>query len=292
VDREFAALGAANIAASLSQGFAISGADSRTAMSEASGGRTQVTGLVTAATIALILLFLTEPLRYVPIAALGAVLIKASLSLLDVRTLGQLYRLNRVESALSVLATFGVIWVGAIKAIVVVVVLAVLRFVRISSRPSVEILGQVEGLPGFHAVARHQTAQTDLGLLLFRFNAPLVFFNAPYFKQQAQAAIAAAGPDLKWFVLDALPLTQLDVTGFYELGYLEQTLRSQGAELVIAGRQPEMRDWRKAGGLSDSDPGVRHFPTLRQAVRTYQAMLAAERSHAGSTRDEQPTAGN
>ena len=82
-DREFAALGAANIAAALSQGFAISGADSRTAMADASGGRTQVTGLVAAATIALVLLFLTEPLRYVPIAALGAVLIKASLSLLD-----------------------------------------------------------------------------------------------------------------------------------------------------------------------------------------------------------------
>ena len=79
VDREFSALGAANIAAALSQSFAISGADSRTAMNDAAGGRTQVTGLVTAATIAVALLFLTEPLRYVPTAALGAVLIKASL---------------------------------------------------------------------------------------------------------------------------------------------------------------------------------------------------------------------
>jgi len=274
VDREFAALGAANIAASLSQGFAVSGADSRTAMADSSGGRTQVTGLVAAAAVALVLLFLSEPLRYVPIAALGAVLVKASLSLLDLQTLGRLYRLQRAEFALSLLATLGVIWVGAIQAILVAVVLALLRFVRITSRPRAEVLGQVEALPGFHAVARHPTARTDPGLVLFRFNAPLVFFNAPYFKQQAQAAIAAAGPDLKWFVLDALPLTQVDVTGIYELEDLEQTLRERGAELVMAGRLTETDDWRKARKFSDGDFAIRHFPTLRKAVQGYRAMLA------------------
>jgi len=282
-DREFAALGAANIAASLSQGFAVSGADSRTAMADSSGGRTQVTGLVAAATIAVVLLFLTEPLRYVPIAALGAVLIKSSLSLLDLRTLRQLYRLNRVEFALSLLATFGVIWVGAIQAILVAVVLALLRFVRMTSRPRVEILGEVEGLPGFHAVARHTTARIDPGLLLFRFNAPLVFFNAPYFKQQAQAAISAAGPGLKWFVLDALPLTQVDVTGIYALEDLDQTLRARGAELVAAGRLTETNEWRHARGLGERSVGVRHFPTLRRAVRAYRAMLAAESANTGPT---------
>ena len=141
-DREFAALGAANIASALSQGFAISGADSRTAVADATGGRTQMTGLVAAAAVALVLLFLTEPLQYVPIAALGAVLVKASLSLLDVQTLGRLYRLRRSEFALSLLATFGVIWVGAIQAIGVAVVLAVLRFVSLSAKPRVEILGK------------------------------------------------------------------------------------------------------------------------------------------------------
>ncbi len=274
VDREFAALGAANIAASLSQGFAVSGADSRTAMADSSGGRTQVTGLVAAAAVALVLLFLSEPLRYVPIAALGAVLVKASLSLLDLQTLGRLYRLQRAEFALSLLATLGVIWVGAIQAILVAVVLALLRFVRITSRPRAEVLGEVEALPGFHAVARHPTARTDPGLVLFRFNAPLVFFNAPYFKQQAQAAIAAAGPDLKWFVLDALPLTQVDVTGIYELEDLEQTLRERGAELVMAGRLTETDDWRKARRFAEGDFAIRHFPTLRKAVQGYRAMLA------------------
>jgi MFS superfamily sulfate permease-like transporter len=141
LDREFAALGAANIASAVSGGFAVSGADSRTAMSDATGGRTQVTGLVAAATIACVLLFFTGPLRYVPIAALGAVLVKAALSLVDLAALREIYRIDRREFALSVLATLGVVAVGAIHAILIVVVLALLRFVRLISRPKLEILG-------------------------------------------------------------------------------------------------------------------------------------------------------
>ena len=104
-------------------------------------------------------------------------------------------------------------------------------------------------------------------MLLFRFNAPLVFFNAPYFKRQAQAAIAAAGPALKWFVLDALPVTQVDVTGIYALLDLERDLRARRAELVLAGRRTELRRWLEARGLLTQVPHVAHFPTLRQAVR-------------------------
>src|SRR4051812_18235857 len=108
VDQEFAALGASQIAAALSQGFAISGADSRTAMSDAAGGRTRATGLVTAITISAVLLFFTGPLQYVPVAALGAVLVKAALSLLDLQSLKTFWKVDRRELALSVVATLGV----------------------------------------------------------------------------------------------------------------------------------------------------------------------------------------
>jgi len=272
VDREFAALGAANIAAGLSQGFAISGADSRTAVSDASGGRTQVTGLIAAATISCVLLFFTDLLRYVPVAALGAILVNASLSLLDFATLRRLRRLDRAEFALSLLATVGVIWFGAIEAIVVVLVLALLRFVRITFRPRVEVLGRVEGLPGHHALDLFPSAQTYPGLALFRFNAPLVFFNAPYFKQQALSAIAAAGPGLKWFVIDALPVTQVDVTGIYELEDLQQTLRERNVELVLAGSMRDKLDGARKGGLAQTTLDVRHFPTIEQAVQAFQGM--------------------
>jgi high affinity sulfate transporter 1 len=269
-DREFAALGAANIAAAVSQGFAVSGADSRTAMADSAGGRTQVTGLVAAGAIAIVLLFLTEPLRYVPIPALGAVLVMASISLLDLRTLRDLYRLNRAEFALSVLATLGVIWVGAIQAILVAVVLALLRFVHLTFRPSVEILGEVPGHPGFHSVTRHRDARTEPGMLLFRFNAPLVFFNAPYFRQQALAAIDRAGPELKWFVVDAMPITQVDLTGYFEFRSLVQAVEARGVELVVAGRVTESHEWRAASGIDEGPIAAVRYATLEEAVWAYR----------------------
>jgi MFS superfamily sulfate permease-like transporter len=280
-DREFAALGAANVAAALSQGFAVSGADSRTAMADSAGGRTQVTGLVAAAAIAVVLLFFTHPLRYVPIAALGAVLVMASVSLLDLRTLRDLYRLNRVEFALSVLATLGVVWVGAIQAILVAVVLALLRFVQLTFRPSVETLGAVPGLPGFHSMLRYPDARPEPGLLLFRFNAPLVFFNAPFFRQQALAASAAAGPGLRWFVLDALPITQVDLTGYFEFRSLVEALEARGVQVVVAGRVTESGEWRAGGGIESGPVASLRFATLEEAVAAYRRSVAAGRVAGG-----------
>ena len=137
-------------------------------------------------------------------------------------------------------------------------------------------------MPGFHSVARHPTAQTHPGLLLFRFNAPLVFFNAPYFKQQAQAAIDAAGPDLKWFVLDALPVTQVDVTGYCALDDLAQTLRAKGVELMLAGRMTESIERRDVAGIAESPIFARYFPTLEQAVQAYQEMRATQSAETAS----------
>jgi high affinity sulfate transporter 1 len=267
VDREFAALGAANIAAALSQGFAVSGADSRTAMSDASGGRTRVTGLVTAVTVAAVLLFFTGPLQYVPIAALGAVLVKAAFSLLDLKALKELYRVDRRELALSLLATLGVATVGAVQAILVAVILALLRFVQLVCRPKVEILGMVPGRPGLHPIDRHASAATIPGLLLFRFNAPIVFFNAPFFKRSVLEAVEAAGPGLKWFVVDMIPVTIIDVTGLNVAGEVLDTLQSRGVTLMAAGRETELRQWAQSRGLESR---YRSFPTLRSAVKQYQ----------------------
>lgn len=266
VDREFAALGAANIASALSQGFAISGADSRTAMSDASGGRTRLTGLFAAAAVALVLVFLTGPLQFVPLAALGAVLIMAALSLLDLDSLRRFWAIDKREFLLSMIATFGVIWVGALEAILFVVLLAVLRFVQLTARPRAEVLGSIEGMPGFHALDRHPEAAVTAGLVLFRFNGPLVFFNAGYFKREALAAANQQGDDLRWFVLDMIPLTQLDITGIDALLDLQAELASRGVELVAAGRRSE-----SSQGVSP----VRHYPTLRKAQQAYRKAFLA-----------------
>ena len=270
VDREFAALGLTNIASALSQGFAVSGADSRTAMSDATGGRTQVTGLVAAATIACVLLFFTGPLRYVPIAALGAVLVKAALSLIDLGALRRIYRIDRREFALSVLSTLGVVAVGAIHAILFAVALALLRFVRLISRPKVEILGTVAGHAGYHSIERHPDAATIPGLMLLRFNAPLVFFNAPYFKREVIAAAETAGPSLKWLVLDMLPITMIDATGLYTADEVAGTLQERGVVLAVAGRQTEWHLWAEGRQLAPEGPKIQIYPTLGRAVAAYE----------------------
>ncbi|HSB36610.1 MAG TPA: SulP family inorganic anion transporter, partial [Thermoanaerobaculia bacterium] len=266
-DREFAALGAANVAAAISQSFAVSGADSRTAVSDAAGGKTQMTGLVAAAALSLVLLFFTGPLRYVPVPALGAVLILASVSLLDVRNLRLIWRVDRVDCLLSVFVTFGVVAVGAINAILVAVVVAVIRFVRIVSRPPTEVLGRVPGLPGFHGTRRHPDAETIPGVVLFRFNGPVVFFNAPHFKREALAAAEAAGPGLKWFVLDAIPIPLTDATGLYVIDEVSRELKKRGVVVVAAGRVTERREWRQKHGFTETDAlAAGQFPTLESAV--------------------------
>jgi len=269
-DQEFVALGGSNIASALSQGFAVSGADSRTAMSDASGGRTQVTGLVAAATIGIVLLFFTAPLRYVPVAALGAVLVKAAVSLIDISSLRLIYRIDHREFGLSVLSTIGVVAVGAIHAILFAVGLAVLRFVRLVSRPKLEILGEVRGFPGFHSIERHPDAVTTPGLMLIRFNAPIVFFNSPYFKRSVMAAADAARGTLKWLVLDMIPITWIDATGLYTAEEVADTLRERGVVLAAAGRQTEWKLWAESRQRDLENRKISIYPTFGEAIRAYR----------------------
>lgn len=267
VDRELAAYGAANIASALSQGFAVTGADSRTAMGAAAGGRTQVTGLVAAAAIAIVLVFLTEPLQYVPIAALGAVLMFAAFSLFDAKTLKEIWTVDRLEFGLAMITTLCVVAVGAINGILIAVALALARFVKQTARPRAEVLGEVDGLPGFHSIERHRSAKTFPGVLLFRFNGPLTFFNADYFRQRALAAADAAGPDLRWLVIDAIPISDIDVNGLYAVRDLREALLMRGADLIIAGRRTEFLMWLREVNLYRADHEQRLFPTLRQALK-------------------------
>jgi len=270
-DRELAALGMANIASALSQGFAVSGADSRTAMNDATGGRTQVTGLVAAGAIAVVLLFFTGPLRFVPVAALGAVLVKAGFSLVDLKALKLIFRIDRSEFALSILATLGVVAIGAIQAILLVVIISTLRFVHLMARPNFEVLGKVDGMSGFHSIERHADARLIPDLLLLRFNAPIVFFNAPYFKRKLLAA-SNAGPGFpNWIVLDMLPITMIDATGLETVQELADELGIRGIVLVAAGRRTEWRLWAQARGFESEVRNIKIYSTLESAISGYQS---------------------
>ena len=271
VDRELVAYGAANIAASLGGGFVVTGADSRTAMAVTAGGKTQVTGLVAAAMIAVVLLFFTGPLQFVPLAALGVVLISAALSLLDFSSLRQFWRMDRREFGLSLVTTAGVVVVGSINGILVAVALAIVRFVKHTARPSVELLGKEKGLPGLHSIDRHTSAKAIPGLVLFRFNAPLVFFNADHFKQRALRAVQESGDNLRWFVIDTIPISEIDINGVVVLKDLKQRLASQNVQLVLAGRQSEFVTRMRQMGEPAENVSELTYPTLRQAVNAFNS---------------------
>ncbi len=218
-----------------------------------------------AAAVTLVAMFFTGPLQYVPQAALGAVLVLAGLALIDVASLRLVYRIDPIEGLLSILATLGVVVVGPVNAILFAVVLSVLRFIKLMSRPRVEILGKVAGFPGLHSLERHETAQAVPGLLLFRFNAPITFFNASYFRRELHRAVDAAGPGLRHVVVDMLPVTAVDATGLITLVEIADALEPRGIMLNAAGRATEWGLWAKGRGFEGYR--IRLFPTLRQAIR-------------------------
>jgi len=175
---------------------------------------------------------------------------------------------------LSVLSMLGVVAVGAIHAILVAVALAILRFVKLVSRPKIEVLGEVEGFPGFHSIERHPEATTVPGLMLLRFNSPIVFFNAPYFKREVIAAAQAAGPSLKWLVLDMLPITMIDATGLYTAEEVADTLQERSVVLAGAGRQTEWRVWAESRQRAPKERKIQMYPTMHEAIKAFREMEA------------------
>ncbi len=278
VDRELAAFGVANLASAAVQGFCVTGSTSRTAIVDATGGRTQVTGVIAALAILVLVQFLAEPLRYVPAAALGAILVTAALGLFDATTLRWIWRIDRTEAALAVITMLGVVAVGAVDAILLAVALALVRFVRITARPRDEVLGAVPGMHGLHAIERHPGARTWPGIVIYRFDGPVTFFNAAYFRQRALKAVREAGPGVRWFVLDMVPISHIDVTGVYALQELQADLAHAGVKLVLAGRRTEIIGWLRDAGMYREAHEAMLYSTLREALRAFRRQVGGAAS--------------
>lgn len=274
VDREFIALGACNVAASLSQGFAVTGADSRTAVADAMRGKTQVTGLVAAATIALVLLFFTGPLRYLPNSALGAVLVSAGIGLFDWRALVRFYRIQEGEFLVCMAAMLGVVTLGALPGIALAIALAMLVLLIRSSRPADAVLGRVEGLQGFHDLARHEGATAVPGLVLYRFTASLIFYNASYFRRRV-LAVAKTDPPASWLVVDGGPIAHLDSTGADTLVSLADDLSGLGVRMAIGGVLPQVQRMLERSGALERLGADAVFPSVRAAVEACERRTAS-----------------
>jgi len=274
VDQEFIALGACQVASGLSQGFAVTGADSRTAVNDEMGGKTQMVGLTAAATIAAVLFFLTEPLRYLPVAALGAVLIVAAVGLFDVASLRKMWRVSRHECWLSLFTTIGVIALDLLEGILLAVGSALLLLIKHVSRPPDAVLGRVPGMRGWHDVANHQEVTTHPGLMVYRFSSAIVFFNAGYFKKRVMELIVAH-PDIQWFILDGSTINLLDLTGAEMLESLIGELETRGVRFGLANVHRDVRNKLERAGALKRIGSDSVFPTLNTASDAFLSRTRA-----------------
>jgi high affinity sulfate transporter 1 len=265
-NQEFIALGVADIGAGLLQGFAISGADSRTAVNDSVGGKSQVTGLVAAGLLVLVLLFMTGPLALLPITVLAAVLINAAIGLFDLPSLVRLRRISRPEFRLSIVTLLGVITVGVLPGVVIAVGLAILQLLAKASRPHDAVLGRVASTGGFHDITAHPTAETFPGLVIYRFDSSLLFFNSDHFKARVRTIVKEAHTEVRCFVLDAETMPFMDTTGAASLGEVCRECTEHGIVFAIAEAKRPVRSMLDLTGLTEQIGAGRLFPTLESAI--------------------------
>ncbi len=268
-NQEMVGLGAANLAAGLFQGFPVSSSASRTPVAEAAGARTQLTGVVGAVAVALLLLLAPNLLRNLPSAALAAVVIASAIGLVEIKDLGRIYRIQPWEFWLSVVCFVGVAVLGVIPGIGLAIVVAIIEFLWDAWRPHCAVLGREEGLKGYHDITRYPHARQIPGLVLFRWDAPLFFANAELFKERVLDVVAASPAPVRWFVVAAEPVTSVDVTAADTLSELDNLLHESGIELCFAELKDPVKDKLKRFGLFAQIGEAFFFPTLGAAVSNY-----------------------
>lgn len=276
-NQEMVGLGIANLAAGFFQGIPVSSSSSRTPVAEAAGARTQLTGVVGALCVALLLMVAPNLLQYLPTSALAAVVIASAIGLIEVSDLRRIYRMQRWEFWLSIACTVGVAVFGAIEGIGLAIVIAVIEFLWDGWRPYSAVLGRVEGLKGYHDIQRYPEARLTPGLVLFRWDAPLFFANAEQFQDRVLSALAASPTPVRWLVVTAEPVTSVDVTSADMLVELTETLHAAGIELCIAEMKDPVKDKLKRFGLFERLGEQAFFPTIGAAVDSYLLIHPVDR---------------
>ncbi|MCP4617598.1 MAG: sulfate permease [Bradyrhizobium sp.] len=268
-NQEMVALGAANLATGFFQGFPISSSSSRTPVAEAAGARTQLTGVVGALAIALLLLLAPNLLQSLPTAALAAVVIAAAISLFEFADLKRIYRIQRWEFWLAIVCFVGVAVFGVIQGIGLAIAIAIAEFLWDGWRPHSAVLGRAQSVKGYHDIKRYPDARRIPGLVLFRWDAPLFFANAEFFRERILDAVATSPTPVRWLVVAAEPVTSVDVTACDMVAKLDETLQAQGIELCFAELKDPVKDKLKRFGLFAQLGEKYFFPTIGVAVSRY-----------------------
>jgi SulP family sulfate permease len=267
-NQELVALGMADLAAGFFQGFSITGSQARTTINDSAGGKSQVSSLIAALTLALFLIFLTPLIQPLPEVALAAVLIFAGFGLVEFGVMARIYRYYPRSAVVAALTTLSVLIGGVVPGIIFGVALSLMGLISRISHPTDAVLSEVPG-QGFHDLGAGPGTQTLPGLIAYRFYSPLLFPNASHFVERVRKLIAESPTPPKWFLIDAQAITDIDVTAVELLHILNQELRRQGIALKIAHANPPLRDYLTRTGLAAEIGSDSFYSSVHECVEAF-----------------------
>ncbi len=279
-NQEFVAIGMANLGGGFLTGFPAALSASRTAVNDQMGGKSQWVGIFAAALTIIFLLFLTPLLAPLPTVALGAIIIVASIGLIDIPAFRYLRKVKSVEFWLAVVTALGVLTVGVLMGILVAVMLSLVNVIFHISRPHDALLDDVDASGGtvYRGVTEKETVLTEPGLIVYRFDAPLVFPNVAFFTERIDELVAEAGPGLKCVILDAEAVSDFDSTAAEALETLDTDLKQRKIELWIARANAPLRDLLQVTGLTAKIGEENIHPSVRAAVIAYRTQFSSTES--------------
>ncbi|MGB7435429.1 MAG: SulP family inorganic anion transporter [Candidatus Acidiferrum sp.] len=266
-------LAAANTAAAFSGTFVVNGSPTQTSMVESSGGTNQLAHLTTAAVVALVLVFFTRPLQFLPRCVLGAVVFTIAVRLIDLNSLRAIRRESPGEFALAVMTALFVVFVGVEQGIVVAMTFSLFRIVRHSYRPHTAVLKEGQrGIWQLQPVV--PGALTEPGLVIYRFGAPLFYANANFFSEQLRMLADSAPSPLRWVIVDAGAITNVDFTAARVAREVVEDLRAHGTELVLAHVESDLKPDLDRHYLTETIGPTRIFDTLHEALAAVRGKFA------------------
>ena len=272
-NRELTALGGANLVGGLTGAFPVSSSNSRSAVNDSTGAKSQAAVIVAAVVVGLFLLFAMPLIEPLPKAALGVIIVVAAAGLINIRSIWRLRHVRAAEVALALAAFGGVLVFGILGGVVVAIALSIGVFLYRSARPHDAVLGRVDDVDGYHDITRWEGAEAVPGLLVYRFDAPPYFVNAEYLRQRVLELIDASD-DVRWLVLNAESWTYLDATAIDVVSRLQVELEQRGIALCFARLKGRQREIFEETGLTARIGQERFFPTVRAAVAAFEASRA------------------
>lgn len=269
-NQELVALGATNISSGLFQSFATAASSSRTVVNDNSGGKSQMVGILSAGLVIVFLLFFTSILQNLPTVVLGAIIIVASSSLIDVQEFRSLNLVRHSEFYLSLLTLFGVLVIGIVAGIALAVGFSLLDFIHRTYRPHSSVLGITDGVDGYHGIAPGGYNQVLPGLIVYGFDAPLFFANAPYLMAQIRDLVSTADQPIRCLLLDAEAIPDIDTTAADTLKEIHQELSGKGITLAIARANKPLRETMGLTGLEELIGAENFYPSVRAGVEAFR----------------------